>query len=424
MLKNRLDNVDILRGLVMVVMALDHTRDFVMPRPDPVDLVHTTPFLFFTRWITHFCAPVFVFLAGTGAYLHGTRGKTDQRLEDLKAYHPYLQGSSGPKLGRSRVQLAVFLITRGLWCIFLELTIIRLWWTFNLDFRETGVGVFWPLGWAMIVLAFLQFLPAPVVAGFGLVMIVGHNALDSITPFDERLGPFGGVWAVLHGGTNGVPVPIGKYVNFYPGYPLIPWIGVMAAGYGFGALLLRPQRQRRIYTLALGICAIAAFLVLRLNNIYGDPKPWDIQTDVPLTICSIGNCYKYPPSLSYLCMTLGPALIFLAATDREAGWLGRRLIVFGRVPLFYYLIHLPLIHVFAFCCAYYQLGPAMFKLFTDENVAAGVKVNNALSDFPHFGSLPLVYAVWAVVIVLLYPVCAWYAGFKQRHRDWWVLSYL
>jgi uncharacterized membrane protein len=391
MVRNRLPNVDLLRGLVMVVMALDHVRDFTMLRSyPPTDMEQTTPALFFTRWITHFCAPVFVFLAGTGAYLYGAAGRT-------------------------RPQLAGFLFTRGLWLIFLEVTVFRLWWTFNLDLRNMGGATFWAIGASMVVLSVLQFLPLSVVVGVGVAIIVGHNALDRFTVWDA--GPLGGVWAVLHTVTT---VPIAPGVTFTASYPLLPWIGVMAVGYGFGALLQQPREKRRRAVLALGGLLMVGFIVLRAINGYGDPEPWSFQKDAALTVCSFCNCHKYPLSLSYILMTLGPALVLLALTDREPGWLGERLIVFGRVPLFFYLIHLPLIHVFAFTSAYWQLGPWMFEFFKTDTTA-GTELKGPL---PEIGSLPLVYAIWVVVILILYPICAWYAGFKQRHRGSVLLSYL
>jgi uncharacterized membrane protein len=317
----------------------------------------------------------------------------------------------------TRGQLAVFLPTRDLWLIFLELTVIRLWWSFNLDLRYMGGAVFWALGCSMIVLAVLQFLPVWFVTGFGLVLIAGHNALDAVSPWD--MGPLGGVWAILH--TQGPAITVAPGVTFFPAYPLVPWIGVMAVGYGFGALLQRERSERRWTVLVLGIALSAGFVVLRAANLYGDPEPWSQQIDSALTACSFGNCHKYPPSLLYLLMTLGPALILLAATDREPGWVGKRFVVFGRVPLFFYLIHLPIIHVFAFVCAWCQLGPSMFQLFTSENVASGYQLKQPL---PSLGSLPLVYAVWIAVVLILYPICAWYADFKQRHRGNVWLSYL
>ena len=307
----------------------------------------------------------------------------------------------------TRGQLARFLFTRGLWLIVLELTLFHFYWSRNLDFSQMGGFVLWALGCSMIVLSVLVYLPLPVTAGFGLVLIAGHNAFDSVSPYDVW-PTIGGIWAVLHGGAL---VPVGSIATFFPAYPLVPWIGVMAVGYCFGAILQLDRPRRRAIVFVLGVVLIAAFHVLRGLNGYGDPNPWVLQEDFALAACTIGNCTKYPPSLCYLLMTLGPALIFLAATDCEPGWLRRRFIVFGRVPLFFYLLHLPLILVFAFICAWMQLPYREF-----DQILKGPR--------QELGSLPLVYGVWAAVILILYPICAWYAGFKQRHPDWWIRTYL
>jgi uncharacterized membrane protein len=381
MVRNRLANVDLVRGVVMVLMALDHTRDYFMIRPfQPTDLAETTVPLFFTRWITHFCAPTFVFLAGTAAYLHGTRCKT-------------------------RWELAGFLFTRGVWLVFLELFVVSCYW--RLEFNPTLlIGlVVWAIGCSMIALAVLQFLPVPVVVGFGLLLIVGHNALDKITVWDA--GPLGGVWAVLHTGNQ---ISIAPGVQFIAGYPLIPWVGVMAVGYGFGALLQRDPLERKWVVMVLGICVTVAFVVLRGTNLYGDPKPWSVEADPALRVCSFLNCHKYPPSLCYLLMTLGPALMLLAALDREPGWVGKFFITFGRVPLFFYMVHLPLIIGLAAVYAIARYGSDAL-LWTPATLPKEI------------GDLPTVYAAWIVVVGLLFPLCWWYAGFKQRHRSVW-LSYL
>jgi uncharacterized membrane protein len=380
--RDRLANVDLVRGVVMVLMALDHTRDYFMIRPyQPTDMDHTTVAFFFTRWLTHFCAPTFVFLAGTGAYLHGARCRT-------------------------RWELAGFLLTRGLWLVFLELFVVSSFWKLRFDPTLLIGAVVWAIGWSMVVLAVLQFLPVPVVVGFGVLLITGHNALDKITVWD--VGPLGGVWAVLH---TGDMVRLGPGVQLIPAYPLIPWVGVMAVGYGFGALLQRGREERRWAALVLGIFATAAFVLLRATNWYGDPDPWSVQADPALTVCSFLNCRKYPPSLCYLLMTLGPALIALAALDREPGPVGKFFIVFGRVPLFYYVLHLPLIIALGAVHAIVRYGPDAL-LWTPETLPN------------EMGDLVTVYAAWVVVVALLYPVCRWYAGVKQRHRGSVLLSYL
>ncbi|MBI4661082.1 MAG: DUF1624 domain-containing protein [Verrucomicrobia bacterium] len=368
----RLDSVDLLRGLVMILMALDHTRAFFSNVTFyPLDLGQTWPALYFTRWITHFCAPVFVFLAGTGAFLSTTRGKTKK-------------------------DLSWFLLTRGLWLVLLECTVI-LWfgWSFSINFRGIGAAVIWAIGWSMVALAGLVFLPIRWIAGFGLLMIAGHNLLDRVSP--EQFGSLDWLWRILHVqsqirfGSD----PAQPTFTIGVGYPLIPWIGVMAAGYAFGSVVLRePQRRQRSF-LTLGAGLFALFVVFRALNQYGDSSRWSVQKDTFFTFFSFINCTKYPPSLLYLLMTLGPALILLAFLDRGTPRVLEPVLVFGRVPLFYYLLHLPLIHGLAVA-----LRPA------------GVGYD-----------LPMIYAVWIGVILILYPACRWFAEFKRRRRDAW-LSYL
>jgi len=372
----------------MVIMALDHTRDFFSKDLsfDPTDLSRTYPALFLTRWITHYCAPVFMFLAGTGAFLSTTRGKTQKGL-------------------------SWFLLTRGIWLVVLELTWVRCFgWQFNFDYHFSVGAVIWALGWSMIALAGLVFFPLPIVTAFGVVMIVTHNFFDSIPP--ERWGSWGWLWQILH---TGGPIDLGDGVRFIAAYPLIPWIGVMAAGYGFGSLLLRESAERRRCLFLLGAGLTLLFVLLRGTNLYGDPAPWTSQKDALFTFFSILNCHKYPPSLSYLLMTLGPALMVLSLLDRGTPrWL-QPILVFGRVPLFYYVLHLPLIHALSVIVAYLRHGRADW-LFGNSGVSSG-----APSDFG-FG-LPIVYLVWFGVVLSLYPVCHWFAEVKRRHPCAW-LSYL
>jgi uncharacterized membrane protein len=369
----------------MVVMVLDHIRDFLMNlRIDATDLAQTSVPLFFTRWVTHFCAPVFVFLAGVGAYLTLARGKT-------------------------RRELALFLVTRGLWLMVLELTLVKLGWFFHLDYHLTIAQVIWVIGESMIVLAGLVFLPIPVVAAVGVVCIAGHNLFDH--QLGKYLGAMGWTATVLRPGA----------IEWLPGrrlivaYPLIPWLGVMAAGYAFGPVLLRPRHSRRRTMVALGLACTLAFVVLRALNVYGDPKPWSPQPSPAFTLLSFLNCEKYPPSLLFLLMTLGPALILLAWFDRERepGAVGRRLVTFGRVPLFFYLLQWPVVHGLAIIVALLE-GQPIAWFFTDA----------PFNPPPGYGhGLPLVYLMWAVAIAVLYPACRWFAGVKRRRRDGW-LSYL
>jgi uncharacterized membrane protein len=388
----RLESVDLLRGLVMVLMALDHTRDFFhedLHHFQPLDLARTSLALFFTRWITHFCAPVFVFLAGAGALLSTTRG-------------------------RSTRDLSLFLLTRGLWLVVLELTWVKcLGWAFHFDYHGIGLAVIWALGWSMVVLAGLVWLPMEAVVIFGIAMIVNHNALDGVKP--GSFGAWGGLWRVLHAGGD---FEIAKGWQVGAGYPLIPWIGVMAAGFGFGRLLLAEQKLRRKWLVILGLCLIAEFIFIRATNAYGNPVPWKPQARGPIfTFLSFLDCWKYPPSLCYLLMTLGPALLALAFFDRGTPRLLRPLLVFGRVPLFYYLVHLPLIHGMAVIANYIHHGRADW-LYGMQPAGAPEPAWGERG----FGLLA-VYAFWLLAVALLYPACKWFAELKRRSRAKW-LTYL
>ena len=380
----RLVAVDLLRGLVMVLMVLDHVRDFFGdPRLNPTDLSTTTVALFFTRWVTHFCAPVFVLLAGTGAYL-------------AKARFP------------TRVGLAGFLLSRGLWLVFLEITVVRFGLTFDPTFAFIPLTVFWVIGVSMIVLSALVFLPTPAVAAAGLIMIAVHNAFDGVRIEGQGIPAL--LLRALHQQGPLVTV-LGRVV--FVAYPLVPWVGVMAAGYGLGAVLRVEPGRRRTMLLTLGVSLTAAFIVLRATNLYGDPRPWSPQRDRLFTALSFLNCEKYPPSLLYLLMTLGPALIALALLDGGLGRAGRPLATFGRVPLFFYLLQWYLIHVLAIVMATARGEPYGWLL--------GQGPFGAPAGYGH--GLAIVYATWAVCLLLLYPPCAWFAALKQRRHDRW-LSYL
>lgn len=392
--RQRLDSIDLLRGLVMVVMALDHVKSFLPGTPiDATDLTKTTAPYFLTRWISHFCAPTFVFLAGTGAFLYGARGK-------------------------SKGQLAWFLLSRGLWLILLELTVIRFSWVLNLNDNVSVGQVIWATGCSMIVLAGLVFLPTSFVSVFGVSMILFHNLFDPVKAADW--GEFHWFWRILHTGET-LHLFAGR--DFAPAYPLVPWIGVLAAGYGFGALMLLEPHRRRKEVLGLGLALILVFIALRYSNLYGDriaqqpgqPGPWAKQKDWLMTIFSFVNCQKYPPSLCYLLMTLGPAITAVALFDRPSGPLGRFLVTFGRVPLFFYILHFYLIKGVGILLAYMQFGRA------DWLYGTPVPDQPRPADFGH--SLWVVYLIWIGVIAILYPLCYWFAGVKQRSRAAW-LSYL
>jgi len=403
----RLDSIDLLRGIVMVIMVLDHTRDFVHGpalRYDPTDLASTSFAIFMTRWITHFCAPVFVFLSGVSAYLQKMRGK------------------SIPDLAR-------FLLSRGIWLIAVEIVVLHALIWFNLDFSFVGpLQVIWAIGWSMVVLAGLVYLPLRAVAVFGVAMLALHNTLDGVSSQ-------GFLWMVLH--RAGLVMPIASGPLVWVQYPLVPWIGVMAAGYAFGAVYeLEAERRTRLVWRA-GLFLMAAFVVIRAMNIYGDPSRWSAQPTALFTVLSFINTTKYPPSLLYLLMTLGPALFALSWFDTRAGGASRAggtsragssaapmpgrsgpaaaLITFGRVPLFFYLLQWPLAHVAAIVA----------------NIVAGRPFDYLLTQPPAFFNAPwgtgfhlwTVYLCWACVIAIEYPLCRWFAGVKQRRRDWW-LSYL
>jgi uncharacterized membrane protein len=379
----RIDSVDLLRGIVMVVMALDHVRDyFTAVRFDPLDLTQTTAAYFFTRWITHFCAPVFVFLAGTGAFLSSTRGKSTR-------------------------QLSRFLFTRGIWLIVVELTFVRLAWQFSFDTSFIFVQVIWAIGCSMIFLSGLVYLSTRTIAIIGVSMIALHNLLDGIAP--ESFGSLSWLWMTLH--VQAV-YPLSEGHVYMPFYPLIPWLGVMAAGFAFGTVFQLEPDRRRIVLLRMGIGVTAAFVVIRGINVYGDLVPWSEQETAMRTFFSFLNTTKYPPSLSYLLMTLGPSILFLGLVDRGFPRVLKPIIIFGRVPMFYYVVHLYVIHA----------------LVVAAGVLQGFNAGAFLTIFVNFPAeygfnLPVVFVLWIMIVVLLYPLCKWFAGVKRRRKDWW-LSYL
>jgi len=380
----RIESIDVVRGAIMIIMALDHTRDFFGNSGlNPTDPATTTIPLFFTRWVTHFCAPVFFLLTGTGAYLSLRK--------------------------KSRRGLSRFLFTRGLWLIFLEIVVTRcLGWQFNFDYHVLFLIVLWALGWAMIVLSGLVYLPAWAVATFGVVMIAVHNLSDSVQS-DNPL------WTILHSPNFLLNHP---QHSVFVGYPLIPWIGVTAAGYGLGQIYRWPSERRRAFLLPMALGLSAGFIVLRAINIYGDPQRWSTQKSAAFTLLSFLNTTKYPPSLLFLLMTLGPALLFLWAVDAGTPrWL-RPALTIGKVPMFYYLLHVPLIHVLAIAVCYARYGQVHW-MFESPTLA-----QFPITDPPGWGySLPIVYLAWGVVVLTLYPLCRWFAGLKQRRSDRW-LSYL
>ena len=361
----------------MIIMALDHTRDFFYHSDfDPTDLAHTSTILFLTRWITHYCAPTFIFLSGTSAFLSQGRGKTKK-------------------------QAAFQLLTRGIWLIMIEVTIVRFGWLFNLDYSRVIFQVIWAIGCSMVVLSALVFLPRYAILTFALVLILGHDALDGIKA--ASLGNYGNLWRILH--EQGM-INYGNGNSIFVIYPLIPWVGVMAAGYCFGSLFRMPEQQRNKWLYGIGSSAILLFIVLRSVNIYGDPSPWHRQALLHRSILSFINCSKYPPSLLYLLMTLGPGIALLPILERMNGAMGRFFTVYGRVPFFYYILHIYLIHFIGVIFEYQQHGTATVNINIHPSV-----------------SLAMMYIVYAVIILLLYFPCRWFMKVKMNNKKWW-LSYL
>jgi uncharacterized membrane protein len=400
---SRLDSIDVLRGLVMVLMALDHARDYFgnLDLTANLRLATAPPIIYFTRWITHLCAPTFVLLAGTGAFLAGRR--------------------------MSRRQLAVFLLTRGMWLIVLEHTLFHFLWFFQWNPTFLFAQVIWAIGGSMVLLALLVWLPPAVILVLGLAVIAGHNALET-APLDDW-GPAGDVIRffnefqdVQYVPTDGsILTPFGERVlaaqhlpyelpwHFLVPYPILPWFGVLAFGYGLGAVMQSTGLGRRCALLAIGGAFTAWFITLRMSNAYGDPQPWRTGDDTMRSVMNFLNCEKYPPSLDYVLMTIGPMLILLAVLPDRAPAILRPLVIFGRVPLFFYLMHLLVLH----------LGQGAVNSI--KGISPPFQYLPVTSG-PHLG-LAWVYVAWLAAIVILYFPCLWYAGVKRRHPGG-VLSYL
>ncbi|MEH2420617.1 MAG: heparan-alpha-glucosaminide N-acetyltransferase domain-containing protein [Nostoc sp.] len=382
----RIISIDMLRGLVMVLMALDHLRDFLTNvRFCPTDLTQTNVPLFLTRWVTHLCAPTFIFLAGVAVYLYFRRRP------------------------QSKQELSRYLIIRGLWLVFLELTVVHFGWLFDPTYSFLAAGVLWALSWSMVVLAALIRMPIPLIAALGILLIGGHNLFDNIHV--EQLGRWGWLWAVLHEPKMFTPFP---HKNFFISYPLIPWIGVMATGYTFGTVFKLEKASRQQLLRRLGLGLIAGFVVLRTLNIYGDPYPWAVQTNFTRTILSFINCNKYPPSLLYLLITLGLAMLLLYLFEKQKWRIFKPLVVFGQVPLFFYIIHLWLIHLTAILLALPKYGlKAIIMPF----------IVSSLMPADYGYDLPMIYNIWIIMIILLYPLCSWFRNYKTKYPNKW-LKYL
>ena len=396
-MNSRIASIDLIRGAVMILMAIDHVRVYSgVPAGGP------SPGIFFTRWITHFCAPAFVFLAGTSAFLHW----------------------------RKHGAVSRFLLTRGLWLVLLELTFLRVAWTFNVDFaHDMLAGVIWAIGWSMVALALFARLPLAVVGGLGVAIIAGHNLLDGhMEAILSGLGddPRSSLWKILYVGFFAGPVKLGAAgPELVVLYSLVPWVGVMAAGFAFGRVMsLEPSRRDRV-CLAVGFVATALFVVLRGLNLYGDPRPWaaadpgqEGRPALPALLAFL-NTTKYPASLDFLLMTLGPTIALVPLIEGARGALARWLTVFGRVPFFYYMLHIPLIHALAIVVSKLRTGTVSPWLFANH------PMGNPPPPEGYTWSLPLLYMMWAVAILLLYPACRWYAGLKARRSGAGrVLSYL
>jgi uncharacterized membrane protein len=389
---SRIASIDIIRGAVMVIMAIDHVRVYSgLPAGGP------TPEIFLTRWVTHFCAPAFIFLAGTSIFFYA----------------------------RKHTDVSRFLIIRGLWLILLELTVLRLAWTFNFDFAHYEMaGVLWVIGCCMILMAGLVKLPLRVTAVIGVIIIAAHNLMD---PHIGKLldgmdgNKLSALWKIGYIGFFAGPVQFGPNgPNLIVLYSLIPWIGVMAAGYAFGKVLtLEPNRRKQI-CLLIGLAAVVLFLLLRGFNLYGDPRPWHRSViskngapSMPVLL-SFLNCTKYPASLDFLLMTLGPIIAFIPFLENARGALSHVIAMFGRLPFFFYVLHIPLIHALALIVSKIRLGYVSPWLFTNH------PMGNPEPPDGYPWSLPLLYTVWAITIALLYFACRWFANIKATSRASWL----
>ncbi|MCA0933410.1 heparan-alpha-glucosaminide N-acetyltransferase domain-containing protein [Lutimonas saemankumensis] len=388
---SRIESIDILRGLVMVLMALDHVRDYFHLGAivsDPLDLETTTPLLFLTRYITHFCAPVFVFLTGTSASLYGQ--------------------------SRSKKQLSRFLFTRGLWLIFVEIVIMNFLWWFDPEYSFINLQVIWAIGLCMIFLSVLIYLPYKWLLILALVIVFGHNSLDSISTSGYSFTSI--LWYIFHQ-QQFLPVGESRMIGFF--YPVLPWIGVMALGYNFGFLYRKgfdPVIRKR-YLIFLGISTITLFLLIRFINVYGDPEPWHKQKNFLFTWFSFMNVNKYPPSLLYILITIGPTFLVLSLIENLKSKITDVLVVFGRVPFFYYVLHVFLIHTAALLTLIALGKDWKLMIFDQASFTTNKMVNYGYS-------LGVVYLVWVLIVGILYPLCHKYMRYKLGNPKKWWLSYL
>ncbi|WP_338356888.1 DUF1624 domain-containing protein [Yeosuana marina] len=383
----RIASIDLLRGMVMIFMALDHTRDYFHYDAfffDPTDLSKTNIALFITRFITHYCAPVFMFLAGTSAFFVGQK--------------------------RSKKDLSIWLLKRGFWLIIVEVTIMKFGWNFNLNYTVTVFQVIWALGASMLFLAAFIHVPKKLMIAISLIVIFGHNMLDGYMPEYWK-----DLWILLH-----VQAPIKtSFTTIFVAYPLIPWIFVMTLGYHFGLLYKQDFKPEiRIKWLRyIGVSAILLFIIIRYFNVYGNPTNWELQKSFGFTVLSFINFAKYPPSLLYLLVTLGPTILLLSFAENWKGKLYNAVVTIGRVPMFFYIIHVYIIHLLALVAV--TLSGLSPKLMVIELF---VTRTPELKGYGY--SLWVVYAIWFLLILALYPVCKWYWNYKNNNRDKWWLSYL
>lgn len=383
-IKPRIQSIDLLRGIVIVIMALDHSRDFFHFNgfsEEPTNLATTTPFLFFTRWITHFCAPVFIFLSGTSIFLMRTNSIKEKSL---------------------------FVFKRGIWLVLLSLTVIAFAWWFDPSFHYLALDVIWVIGVCMLLFSAILYLPFRAILIFGLITVVFHNLLDA-TNFDSAKWQTL-FWDLFH--REGLVV-INKHFSVFIVYPLMPWIGVMSLGFCSGKLYSKefPADRRRKILLLTGSGCVLLFIFLRMINSYGEPEQWRRYPSLLFSFMSFINTTKYPPSLLYLLMTLGPSLIFLSLAEKFQNKFAQFFIVFGRVPFFFYLLHLYLLHLAAFLAT-------LFSYSWHETIQS----TKRMTGFP-FGygfSLMVVFLVWLAAVFILYPICKWYNNFKTTHQYWWL----
>jgi uncharacterized membrane protein len=386
--KQRLESIDLIRGIAMNLMLLDHVRDFFSNVTfNPLDPQKTWLALFLTRRLSNFAAPLFVFLAGISAYILVARGK-------------------------SKREVSRYLIIRGIWLIILELTLVHVGWTMDPRYHIVNFQAIWTIGWSMIILAGLIHLPMSIIALFGAVNVLLHNLLDKI-PL-ESFGAWKWFWAALHVPTTAHPWPNMDVIVLFP---LIPWVGVMALGYVFGQLFFLPAEVRRQWMLRIGMGLMVAFFIIRATNFYGDPRPWSMQAEPLRTAYSFLFCQKYPPSMLYLFIQLGPMILLMPFLEGHSNRFTAQLAMFGRVPLFYYIAHLYVLQLMATVACYFQHGQLQFG-FVFFLLPPGNKLPTGYGY-----NLPGVYLAWLIAALLLFPLCHWFAQLKQRSRNPW-LKYL